>query len=123
GWRGGGGESGEGWRRGGAEERDGRRGGEPLANLREPRLDLRPRLLGRRARARWERLLREGADVRGEGPVVLLPGTQEQGPHLVVGQTVDEARLAERRLPSFFLDLAQHPLEIFPSLVAARERI
>src|SRR5262249_48280069 len=62
-------------------------------------------------------------DVRDEGPVVLLPGTQEQGPHLVVGQAVDEARFAERRLPSFFLDLAQHPLEIFPSLVGVRERI
>src|SRR5262249_19036243 len=108
---------------GGAEEIDLRDGGEPFAKPREPRLDLRPRLLGQRARAGWERLLRERADVRGETPVVLLPGTQEQGPHLVVGQAVDEARLAERRLPSFLLDLAQHPLEIFPSLVGARERI
>src|SRR5262249_41084607 len=106
-----------------AEEIDLRHGGETLAKLREPRLDLRPRLLGQRARAGWERLLRERADVRGEGPGVLLPGTQEQGPHLVVGQAVDETRLAERRLPSFFLDLAQHPLEIFPSLVGVRERI
>src|SRR5262245_4388840 len=83
----------------------------------------RARLVRERASAGRKSIVHKLADVRGESPVVLLPGAQEQAADFLVGETFYEPSLAERRLAAVLVNLTEHPFEVLAGLVSARKEI
>src|SRR4029453_2269720 len=67
--------------------------------------------------------LQELSRLLGDLPEVLLARGEESGPDLRVLPPVDEARLADGRLPSPLGDLASDPLEVLARRIPVRERV
>ena len=107
----------------GAEEVDSCDLLETSAKARERDVHGRAHLVGERARAGRHRLVDEPSHVGGKRPIVLFPRAQEHATDLLIGEAVDEPRLAEGRFAALLVDLPEHPLEVLARLVRARQEI
>src|SRR5262249_7026045 len=105
----------------GAEEVDRANLGQTAAQARNTALELGSRrpIEGGPTRASPEQLLGFGRDRR----IVRLPGRSKRRLDLAVGEAGNEGRLADRRLATARLDLAQNPLKVLCRLVGSGKHI
>jgi hypothetical protein len=90
---------------------------EALPKARDRSLDLAADVVRRVAGAWRQRRLRERPDLRPELAVVGLARVGEEPMDLVVGEAVDQPRLAERCVPTLASDLPEDPFEVLAGVV------